>query len=126
MLDQIMSKLVQKFKLTTKPISLNNVFVNVGKKRARSKKYRDWKKMNMWELRVQTSANEPLVNGEYGLKIEVGRHLTRADIDNLIKPYSDILVELNLTPDDRFLQSVCIKKTSDNFVSISIYDLVEK
>ena len=94
------------YRLTLKPISLNNAYNNVkGKGRVKTKEYDTWQMLACRELRIQ---GQPKFEGGYSLFIRVGRKLTKADIDNLIKPISDALVAIGATPDDRKMTGVNI------------------
>ena len=91
--------------------------------RHKSKEYKSWIEKVKTELQQQHPTMEPVVSGKYGLEIQVGRKMTRADIDNLIKPIADILVKSKITPDDRKMEKVSIRKIDGPYVYISIWDM---
>lgn len=80
-----------------KPPSLNNIFSNIpGRGRAKSKSYRTWRTHAALEIMRQ---GRPTMSGRYELEI---RHRRRpADLGNLEKAVSDILVHARVVEDDR-------------------------
>lgn len=98
--------------LSKAPPSLNNAFVNSkAGGRYRSKRYDDWRALAKAELMTQRAMG--CVTGPYALDIQLGAKLSRADIDNLIKPIADILGEMGFTPDDSKMAHVSITKRPD-------------
>ena len=112
------------FHLQTEPISLNSIYNNVkGKGRVKTKKYTTWTNDVLWELKAQNRSNMRVVDGYFGIEITFHRQLTKADIDNCIKPLVDCLVKAGIVPDDRKLERVSIEKSTEQGVYISIYDM---
>ena len=93
----------------SKPISLNNVYGNSKSGRRKTKEYRAWMFQTSVEIRSQSVRR---VEGNYQLELHVGNKCSRADIDNLIKPISDLLVKLGITEDDAKM-----KRCSSEYVS---------
>lgn len=108
-----------------KPFSLNNAYANAGKRRVMSKPYDKWTKDVIEKLVSQNRNMMPVVKGYFGLSIQFDRRLSKADIDNCIKPLVDCMVKANIIPDDRKLEKVCIQKTTDAGIYIEIYDMNE-
>lgn len=107
--------------LETPPPSLNMAFPT-GKngRRYKSKAYADWCDNAGWLLKSQGIQK---VDGPYGLEITFGRHLSRADIDNLIKPISDTLNKVGATDDDKFMDSVTITRAERPDVRITVFSM---
>lgn len=82
------------------PPSTNNLFVNRGRKRARSSKYDLWVTAAGWELKRQRASH---VAGPVSLafEFEEGIDNRKRDISNLIKAPEDLLVRHGvITADD--------------------------
>lgn len=106
------------YALTQAPPSLNNAFSNVGGVgRVKSKPYKAWLTAAGWEIKGQGLRQ---FQGDYALDIEIGRNTSRADIDNLIKPISDLLVSMKVTDDDSAMQRVSIARTDRMDVLIRV------
>lgn len=110
--------------LSSAPPSLNQAFRNApGKGRILTAKYAAWAKAAGWEVQAQmVGRSRPVVSGAYGLVIEVGHHASRADLDNLIKPVSDLLVGLKITPDDSWATEFSIRRAEREGVRVMITD----
>lgn len=121
-------KFIGTYILTSAPPSLNNAFVNVGRGRKKSAAYKAWLRGAGWELKAQgvMPGKVPVVSGPYGLDITLGRALTRADVDNLIKPISDLLVKMGATDDDRRMDEVSIRFSDVPHVSVRVYSTVRE
>ena len=86
--------------LTNLPIppSTNNLFANnPGGGRFKSDLYRTWRSACGWEVRRQRAAR---VKGPVSLTYTFERHGTRADLGNLEKAMTDLLVELCIIDGD--------------------------
>ena len=105
--------------LESAPPSLNNAFPT-GKngRRYKSKRYSDWFDGAMWLLKKQGIVK---IDGPYGLEITIGRHLSKADIDNLIKPISDVLNKVGVTDDDSKMETVTITRATRPDIRIVIF-----
>jgi len=91
----------------TLPPSTNNLFINIpGKGRIKSKGYKSWIKSAGWELVLQHPRS---VAGAYRLHIIVP-HNAQPDIDNLIKPISDLLQTHGVIENDRLAKRVTIER----------------
>ncbi len=86
------------------PPTTNNLYVNIGDRRVKSRGYRAWLSSAGWELKAQRPAP---VKGRYILTIIADAPDKRArDIDNLIKPVSDLLKACGVIEDDHMAKSV--------------------
>lgn len=86
------------------PPTANNLFMNVGKRRIRTKAYDAWIAEASYWIHIQ---NAPVVGGPYTLAIIAHRPDRRArDIDNLIKPISDVLTKTSVISDDSRAEKV--------------------
>lgn len=84
--------------IITKPFSLNTATENLHSGgRQKTSSYKEWRATAGWQINIQSS--KP-ITGSYELEIITGRNVSKADVDNLIKPISDLLVNLKLTADD--------------------------
>ena len=91
------------------PPSTNALFKNTRDGRARTIAYRDWKKQAGLTAMAQ---RVPPVAGRYRLAIQVPLTM-RGDVSNRIKAIEDLLVNLKLTPDDRFCDAVMAARSDD-------------
>lgn len=79
------------------PPSVNNLFVNAGKRgRVISKPYKAWRDVAGWQLARQRPG---AIKGRYALEIYIQSD-ARADIGNLEKACSDLLVAHRVIEDD--------------------------
>ena len=86
------------------PPSANAIWRNVNGRTLKSAAYRSWLAEAGWLVREQ---RPPAVPGSYHLRILADRPDRRArDIDNLIKPVSDLLREARVITDDSLALSV--------------------
>ena len=87
--------------------SLRKSFIKDGKVfSAKSDQYAVWREATLWEIANQRAGR---VEGPYSLSIAAQRHWRsrRArDIDNIIKPISDVLVKAGVIEDDFLAESV--------------------
>ncbi len=86
----------------TIPPSTNNLFVNVGRRRIKSKQYSAWLTENALRLRLQriVTVSAP---ARIELKIKGGRGFSRQrDGDNCLKSVYDLLVSVGILESDRF------------------------
>lgn len=120
------------YTLTSAPPSLNHAFPTVIKykmkhgrrspypSRIKSAEYKAWATKAGWELNTQSISK---ISGPYKLDIEIGFRLSRADLDNLIKPISDLLVSMGATDDDKHMTAVSIERTNRADVLIEIQEV---
>ena len=91
------------------PPSANQMFGRTAKGWIyKTRRYRDWELECMKRCMVMRSRGEikPLPDPcTYGMLIVSDMPRNR-DLDNVIKPLSDLLVKQKLTPDDRFLDQI--------------------
>lgn len=88
------------------PPATNNLFINVGRKRAKSKRYNAWLTEAGWELKRQRCG---CIRGPWEIDIALPAGLT-GDLDNYAKPVCDLLVELGTVDDDRHCRRLSIAK----------------
>lgn len=87
-----------------RPPSTNNLYRNIGRRRARSKAYDKWIAHAGRILALQRPEHVP---GPVSIEIKVEkRGKAREDIDNRIKAAVDLLVKHNVIDDDRNVQKV--------------------
>lgn len=80
------------------PPSLNNAYINViGGGRRKSKRYATWRNACGWEVRAQKPQR---VRGPVNLTYTFEEGATKADLGNLEKAVTDLLVDLNLIDGD--------------------------
>lgn len=80
------------------PPSANNAFLNVpGRGRVKTKRYRTWANAAGWEVRRQRPQR---VRGAVNLTYTIEEAATKADIGNLEKGLTDLLVDLGLIEGD--------------------------
>lgn len=84
--------------LTSPPPSLNHLFATVGKMRVKSPTYRGWLTTASLQIRRQNSWHIP---GKTRVFLTFNRKQTGADLDNLIKPILDLLVNCGRIEDDK-------------------------
>lgn len=103
--------------ITDMPPSTNGLrksFVRDGKVvSAKSKEYAAWLNAAMWEVAAQKPGR---VDGPYSISIAAQRHWRskRArDLDNLLKPLSDLMVKSSIVEDDSLAESVSARWDDD-------------
>ncbi len=86
------------------PPSANRLWRNVSGKTLKSAEYRAWLEVASWEIRAQRPAR---IDGPYILEIVADAPDRRGrDIDNLIKPISDVLKLAGVYADDKAARKV--------------------
>lgn len=89
------------------PPSANRIWRYTGGRALKSAEYRSWIEAMVWAVRMQ---REPCISGSYALHVSVVRpDKRRRDIDNLLKPISDVLVAAGVVEDDSLAQSITIE-----------------
>jgi crossover junction endodeoxyribonuclease RusA len=84
------------------PPSANGAYVNVpGRGRVPSKAHKAWKNEAGWLVQRQRFR---AIQGRYRFEIHLPDRM-RGDVDGRIKLAQDLLVELGVTPDDRYAVS---------------------
>ena len=106
-----------KIAISDMPPSANGLrksFVQDGKVMSvKSKEYAAWLKAAMWEVAAQRPGK---IEGPYTLSIAVQRNWRSkraADIDNKIKPTSDLLVKSGVVEDDSLAECVSARWDDD-------------
>lgn len=96
------------------PPTANNLFLNVGKRRVRTKAYDAWLAEALAVLRGQRPRP---VKGSYRLTIIATRpDKRRRDVANLEKPIGDLLVKAGVVEDDSLCQSIQLAWAWDSIV----------
>jgi crossover junction endodeoxyribonuclease RusA len=88
------------------PPTVNNLFINIGRGRAMSKRYKSWRQTAGWEVKRQRPGR---IIGPWEIDIALPAGLT-GDLDNYAKPVCDLLVELGTVDDDRHCRRLSIAK----------------
>jgi len=91
------------------PPSVNNLFVNVGRRRVKSPRYRAWLQTAGWQLLTQ---RQGCVGGPWQAEVVLPAGL-RGDADNYSKAILDLLVAHRVVDDDRHCRRLTIEKTGD-------------
>lgn len=93
------------------PPTANNLYRNAGKKRVKSEGYTAWLTEAGWLVRSQRAL---LVPGRYRLSLIATAPDRRArDIDNLVKPVSDLLKKAGVIEEDSLAKSVFAEWSDD-------------
>ena len=90
------------------PPSVNNLYMTIGKRRITAPHYVAWREEAGWELLMHRK-NVIDVRGRYHLRLAVPSSC-RGDIDNRLKAVSDLLVFHNVIDDDKFADSVSVRR----------------
>lgn len=77
--------------------SVNRLWRIAGKRMIKSPQYKAWLEEAGWMIRQQT---RDTIDGEYAIHIRAQRVNKRADLDNLLKATSDLLVSMKVVEDD--------------------------
>lgn len=94
----------------TTPPSVNALYVNKRRGRAKSPRYRQWIQLAGMEV-LEQRRKITRISGPYSVLIKVARE-TRGDIDNRAKACLDLLVSMGITEDDKHCQKVTIERGS--------------
>lgn len=96
------------------PPSANNLFANARRKKKGTKKgggryitkaYKAWRIEAGWTLMQQRPG---MIVGPYELHIVLPKMRANADIDNKVKPLSDLLVTHGVTDDDKHCRLITV------------------
>lgn len=105
---------VVRFKLP-RPPSVNNLFATIpGRGRVMSESYRTWRKTALPEIMVQR-IGQPKAPARYEMHCIYERPRTKRgavrvlDLDNLIKPVSDVMVEMGIIWDDCLAERIILE-----------------
>jgi len=92
----------------TVPPSVNRCWSNApGKGRIKTKAYREWLTIAGYEIKPDI-AGRPPIDTPYILRIEVAA--PRYDIDNIIKPISDLLQSMGVVSDDKLMDELHVSR----------------
>jgi Holliday junction resolvase RusA-like endonuclease len=94
------------------PPSANNLFFNIpgGRGRAKSGGYKAW----ITEAGLKLKAQRPLkLLGDVEVHYRFGPRNRSADVENRIKPVSDLLVAHGVIKDDRFIVRLVVEWAGD-------------
>lgn len=90
------------------PISVNAMYRNKLKSRAKSERYMTWARAAGWQLQAQ---RQKPIKGWYALTLTLYEaDNKRRDADNFVKAVSDLLVTHGLIEDDSFCSSLMIER----------------
>jgi Holliday junction resolvase RusA-like endonuclease len=110
----------------TIPPSTNALWFNApGRGRVRTDEYRAWLEQAGWHLKEQRVARIP---GTVGLELLVGLQKRRCDVDNVIKPFGDLLQAIGIIQNDHDIVEVSAKwdKTvRPGFVRLTLRQVLE-
>lgn len=88
------------------PPATNNLFLNAGKRRVRSRRYDAWIAEATAEVFRQRAGR---IDGPYTFAMRVERPDRRKrDLDGLIKPVLDLLVKTGVTADDSLCRGIVV------------------
>jgi Holliday junction resolvase RusA-like endonuclease len=90
--------------------STNNLYDNTPHGRRKSTGYRKWLIEAGWRVREQQVKAVP--GTRWGLTIAAPINMKR-DISNVIKATEDLIVELQLIPDDRFIDDIHVVRLTE-------------
>lgn len=94
-----------------RPISVNNIYVNRGRARVKSERYRTWRRAAEWTARAGGPIDQ--ITGPVSVELHVPEVGVRAnmDLDNTAKAYLDLLVGLGVIEDDnrKILRSLTLQ-----------------
>lgn len=86
------------------PPAVNNLYMNVGKRRVRTARYDAW--LNEATIRARLQRPKP-VRGDFGVYATFNRpDRRRRDLDGLLKAPLDLLVKLGVIDDDSGAQTI--------------------
>ena len=88
------------------PPTTNNLFINAGRKRVKSQRYKAWQTEAGWELRRQRCG---CIGGPWEADIALPTGLT-GDLDNYLKPILDLLVTHRVVDDDKHCMKLSVEK----------------
>lgn len=102
-INQVLIELTVEF-----PPSVNRLWRAVpGRGVIKSKIYREYMEKNLWIIKQQSTGK---ITGKYIIAFEASRPDKRKrDLDNLIKPLSDLLVQAGVTEDDSLCEELSAK-----------------
>ena len=103
------------------PPSTNELYVNAGRRRVKSKKYRTWLDGAALFIRGEASLQgSRITEGPFAVDIEVYGMSRRRDLDNIVKPILDAIVASGATPDDRYLDHLLVRRISSPFRQVIV------
>lgn len=108
-------------KVEIKPISINSCWQG---RRFKTKEYAEWRKESMYlikKLKPETVDAVCTVQ----LTFHCSKNFKRVDIDNMIKPALDSIVDSGAIKDDRFIEKLVVDKVKDkkDFWEFSVEEL---
>lgn len=109
------SKLTEKsIALPIKPMSINACFQG---RRYKTSEYKAWREEMGWMLKKHKSKPIKWCDIEFNFYV---KNYGKIDIDNLLKPLLDALVESKIIEDDRYVKSIWATKYKADVESVSI------
>lgn len=85
--------------LLSLPPSVNNLYFNTKKGRAKTDEYKKWSSAEEWNARAQFYRFHTFTT-PVRIVVRLGEPKHRRDLDNIWKPIADLLVKLKIIPDD--------------------------
>ena len=115
----------------TPPPSVNNFYINAGRRRVLTQEAKDWKLLAAKEIMARRPGMAvKRIAGPVSVTLLVPRRLRentwRVDIDNRIKPALDILVTMGCMEDDRNVEHVSALWNDDDLLVAIIKPWIEK
>lgn len=111
--------------ITKKPPSENELFATdwKTKRRYQSKKYSDWIAESLPE--VLAKGKSGLDTADFAMTVYVPKKFRRANADlmNLEKATTDLLVKAGVIPDDRYIAQYSIRWADCDRVEVNVYPL---
>lgn len=108
--------------ISKKPPSSNTLFPTNWKTRRRytSKDYAAWQELSMQEVLAQGKSG---LSGDYCMEVYIPRKFRHhsADIVNLEKATTDLLVKAGLVPDDKHIVSYAIRYADCDRVQVNVF-----
>lgn len=91
------------------PVSVNAMYANApGRGRVKTERYKTWLNAAGWNVKL---AKPSPLKGAYTLEITLFQSQKRKrDIDNVVKPISDLLVEHQLVEDDSLCTRLVVQR----------------
>lgn len=93
------------------PPSVNGLFFNATKGRRKTAAYREWLEAAGWQIAEQ---GRQRIRGHVSISVALVKpDKKRRDLDNLLKPVIDLLVEMGVIDDDSLVQRISVQWVSE-------------
>lgn len=97
---------VTRFWLPIAPTT-NNLYANTPQGRRKTQDYRSWLTQAGWRIRVEKV--QPIPGKRWALRIQAAVN-HRRDLSNCLKATEDLIVEMNLVSDDRYIDRIVLER----------------